>query len=455
MSSIGLNFFLEDKELKNKHELALPTNEMYRFFPPKEEIILSHTNPKKNYRFIFNGQPKTDYEEKKLLEFQDYENQHGKLNYPSNWLESDTMRLLQACEYDIKKTYKLIEENIEFLNNIPKTINQKIISLLNSGFLYLFGRDHHFRPILVVSIKECSNLIIKKGYSFDDINQSIIYLINYTLKYILIPGQIENWIIIVDFKDVGLSDISQFKKILKTLSSFRGRVFKNYMINITGFLKFAVKAALKVFGGASQKKLKILGPDELIKMQEIISPDNLQKYFGGTAPNIIPGVTQLFPPIVPSNNYAINGEYLNIVNENSYKEMCLNSKPFKPFIISPKYEKLWTMENEKESSKTIISDLKDIKSIKIDESNFIKKEANINKNFINEDKLKVNKLIKPHENRLKKNKENINNYLKAFEGLYILEHMEEKKYYNPSPIDIKQINLFFKKLQKRKIFTLN
>ena len=47
MSSIGLNFFLEDKELKNKHELALPTNEMYRFFPPKEEIILSHTNPKK------------------------------------------------------------------------------------------------------------------------------------------------------------------------------------------------------------------------------------------------------------------------------------------------------------------------------------------------------------------------------------------------------------------------
>ena len=365
------------------------------------------------------------------------------------------MRLLQACEYDIKKTYKLIEENIEFLNNIPKTINQKIISLLNSGFLYLFGRDHHFRPILVVSIKECSNLIIKKGYSFDDINQSIIYLINYTLKYILIPGQIENWIIIVDFKDVGLSDISQFKKILKTLSSFRGRVFKNYMINITGFLKFAVKAALKVFGGASQKKLKILGPDELIKMQEIISPDNLQKYFGGTAPNIIPGVTQLFPPIVPSNNYAINGEYLNIVNENSYKEMCLNSKPFKPFIISPKYEKLWTMENEKESSKTIISDLKDIKSIKIDESNFIKKEANINKNFINEDKLKVNKLIKPHENRLKKNKENINNYLKAFEGLYILEHMEEKKYYNPSPIDIKQINLFFKKLQKRKIFTLN
>ena len=440
MSSISLNFFLDDKDLKSKHELALPTNEMYRFFPPKEEIILlSHSNPKNNYRFIFNGQPKTDYEKKKLSEFQDYENQqHLKLNYPSNWLESDTMRLLQASEYDIKKTYKLIEENIQFLNNIPKSINQKIISLLNSGFLYLFGRDHHFRPILVVSIKECSNLISKKGYSFDDINQSIIYLINYTLKYILIPGQIENWIIIVDFKDVGLSDISQFKKILKTLSSFRGRVFRNYMINITGFLKIAVKTALKVFGGSTQKKLKILGPDELIKLQEIISPDNLQKYFGGTAPNIIPGVTQLFPPIIPSNNYSINGEYLNIVSESSYKEMCLSSKPFKPFIISPKYEKIWMMENEKESSQTTTNDLKNEKSIKLNEST--KKEAIISKNIINEDNLKVNKLIKPKEIRLKKSKENIKNYLKEFEGLYILEHNEGTKYYNSSPINIKEIN---------------
>jgi hypothetical protein len=173
--SIKLDFFLDNPELKGKHELALPTDEMYRFFPPQEEILLVDSNPEKNYRFIFNGHQKTEYETKKLSNYLEYESKKGKLNYPDNWLESDTMRLLQASEYDIKKAYKTIDENIKFRNKVYKTINEKIISLLNSGFVYVYGRDHHFRPIIIVSIKTCTNLISQKKYTFEEISESIIY----------------------------------------------------------------------------------------------------------------------------------------------------------------------------------------------------------------------------------------------------------------------------------------
>jgi hypothetical protein len=153
--------------------------------------------------------------------------------------------------------------------------------------------------------------VLSQNYSFDDINRSIIYLMNYIIKYLLIPGQIENWIVFVDFKDVGISDIGDFKKILSTLSKQRGRVFKNYFVNISGFIKISVKTAVKMFSSVA-KKLVILGSDELQKAQEIISPENIEKKYGGLAPNVIPGGNNLFPPIMPNANYALNGERINI-----------------------------------------------------------------------------------------------------------------------------------------------
>ena len=300
------------------------------------------------------------------------------------------MRLLQASEYDIKKAYSTINENIQWLNSIPKTINIKIITLLNSGFMYVHGRDHHFRPIIIVSIKIIKKLL-SEDYSFDDINQSIIYLMNYIIKYLLIPGQIENWIVFVDFDEFGISDISEFTNVLSTLSKHRGRVFKNYFVNIDGFIKFSVKAATSMFNSVS-RKLVILGSDELIKAQEIISPDNLERKYGGMAPDLIPGGNNLFPPIMPSDNFAISGENLNIISPEEYKNICLNSNPHKPFVICPKYEEIWKkekMELEKEEQRL--------------------KENNLRKSIIINENEKKNKEQKNIDGKYKINENRINN----------------------------------------------
>ena len=447
MSEKRLDYFLDNPELRRKHEKAIPNEEMYRFFPPKSDIItIDDSDPKNNYRYIFNGQPKTEFEQNKLEQFLEYETKNGKINYPSNWLESDTMRLLQASEYDVKKAYNTIKENIEWINSNPKAINNTIIYLLNSGFMYVHGRDYHFRPIIVCSIKMVKT-VLSQNYSFDDINRSIIYLMNYIIKYLLIPGQIENWIVFVDFKDVGISDIGDFKKILSTLSKQRGRVFKNYFVNISGFIKISVKTAVKMFSSVA-KKLVILGSDELQKAQEIISPENIEKKYGGLAPNVIPGGNNLFPPIMPSSNFFIKGEKTKIINLEAYKEMCLNSNPYKPYVICPKYEEIWRKEDEENR---LFEEMKKKSATVQGNDNQLVGNSKINKE-------EINITIKPRTYQNKKinnqliGKIEINEFLSEFEGYNSLDSFEERKYCIPSPININEINLFFTKIKDNQKF---
>ena len=196
----------------------------------------------------------------------------------------------------------------------------------------MHGRDCHFRPILVVEAEKANELMDKLGYTFDEISQTLLFFMNYIVNYILIPGQIENWFLICDLKNVGIGKLSLFKNILSALSKFRCRVIKNYILNLSGFVRVAASGILSMLGGQSAKKIVIVESDNLGIMQEYILKENLQIKHGGTSPDLIPGENNLFPPVVPT-------------------DMCLNSKPFKPYAICEAYVKQWQKEKEEEEMK--------------------------------------------------------------------------------------------------------
>ena len=461
MEGKKLDFFLDNPELRARHDRATPNEEMYRFFPPENEIISIDNSDRNNiYRYIFNGQKKTEFEEKKLAKFHEFESKEGKIDYPPFWLESDTMRLLQASDFDAKKTYTTIKENIAWLNSIPNSIDDKTITLLNSGFMYVHGRDYHFRPIIVVSIKQVK-IVLSENYNFQDLNKSIFYLMNYIIKYLLIPGQIENWIVFVDFEDVGISDLGDFKKILSTLSKHRGRVFKNYFININGIKKFSVKTALKMFPSVA-KKCVILSSDELNKVQEIINRENIEKKYGGLAPDVIPGENNLFPPIMPSSNFTLPDKKITIVDVNAYKEMCLNSNPYKPYTICPKYEEIWKKEKEKEIEEKKVnenaiktsgkSQKKTSKNNKVVNTELVNQDIQILEEFALDDKLGDDKLGLSNGINRTNTKVEINDFLKEFEGMNSLESLEQRKFSIPTPININDIHLFFDEVKQNQIF---
>ena len=353
------SYYLYEPELKKRHQKAIPNELMHRYFPNENDIIVKHKNPKENYRYIFNGIEKTPYEKEKLEELNKYIKEKEKKKKDGNflpdwWIESDSLRYLQSTNYDIKKAFSLIKENLKSTEKARKIIDKRIRFILNYGFIYMFGRDVHFRPIIVVEVKKSIELLDKLGYTFEELSQSMLFFMNYIVNYILLPGQIENWILICDLKDVGISKLPQFKNILSSLSKFRCRVFRNYILNISSFIRAAASGFLSILGSNSAKKIIFIENNNLEIMQEFIRKDNLQRKHGGTAPDVIYGEDNLFPPIVPSDEYIKEDEKLNIVTPETYKEMCLRGKPFRPYIIN---EKIW----EKEEEQKILKENKKIK----------------------------------------------------------------------------------------------
>ena len=361
------SYYLYEPELKKRHMKALPTEEMYRYFPNESDIITINENPKDNYRFIFCGMKKTEFEEEKLKEFNKFlEEKMKKKNIdiflPDWWIESDTMRYLQASNYDFKKVYELIKENIKNTEDSLRIIDRRIRYILNSGLIYMHGRDCHFRPIIVVEAEKANELMDKMGYTFEELSQALLFFMNYMVNYMLIPGQIENWFLICDLNNIGVTKMPLFKKILSALSKFRCRVIKNYILNLSGFVKFALQSALSFMGSSSAKKIVVVEKNHFEIIQEFILKENLQEKHGGTSPDLIPGDNNLFPPVVPSEIYKKPGEILNIVTPEIYKEMCLECIPFKPYTVCESYVKLWQKEKEEEEQKILMK-----KSSNIDE----------------------------------------------------------------------------------------
>lgn len=92
---------------------------------------------------------------------------------------------------------------------LPIKFNDKINDLLHSGIIYIHGRDSFFRPIIILSPYKIN---IKND--IDILLEGITFLLEFVLNFIMLPGQIENWIIIVDLNKMGLFNLPLNVKII-------------------------------------------------------------------------------------------------------------------------------------------------------------------------------------------------------------------------------------------------
>jgi len=74
---------------------------------------------------------------------------------------------------------------------------------LESGLLYAYKRDKSFRPVIVINVEKMLSSKIDTEY--------LILLSNYYLEYVvnncMIPSRIEDWTIILDLNNVGVTQI--------------------------------------------------------------------------------------------------------------------------------------------------------------------------------------------------------------------------------------------------------
>ena len=339
-------FYLNDTKLFELYNNCLPPKESYYYFPKGEEIItIHHKKPFKSIRRVFYNQNYTDFEKKALLEFKQIINLNS-LKLPDYFQDYFLLAFIYAEEGNLNKSYKRIIEYLKFCERtFPITISpsSKVIEILNKGFIYIYGRDKRFRPIIVCQ----ANVFEKyyKEYQTEELLLATSFLCQFLINNMIIPGQYETWNMFVNLKGVSVISLPDpLKKLIPALSNyFLCRLNKTFIFGLNFLTRILYKIAVNFIDPVTVTKLAVISSNK--DREEIlfstIRKDNVEKQFGGTAPNMpVDSINGFFPPRMPSSNFILDVENKNeiLISEeeyiNKYKNGEISDKTVNPYIYN-------------------------------------------------------------------------------------------------------------------------
>ncbi|CAG9309942.1 unnamed protein product [Blepharisma stoltei] len=337
--------------------------EAYRFWPSGEQIY--YGKDKKMQRLIFDGVEFTPFEEQNLRQLE-AEIQKAGIILPEGWKRSNTLRFFYGTDWKPKSAFKALTDHLEWRKEIMPngyiSLYPQLSDLLNSGCLYIHGRDHFFRPILIMNLTKFNF----KQYSHHDYVVLICFLLEFMVQNMLLPGQIEAWVCFSDLGRKGLSDLptSALKKVIKDLQdNFRCRLGVNYVINVPSGINFLWKCIKPFMDKVTVKKIKLTSDNAPKELFTHCNRNQVEQKYGGTAPNL----TNYWPPMIPPGPYqSPSANYLD--NRDSYFEHHPNvPQNIKSEVIED--PKPYDSEEEKVIRKKKNSKRKKVKEIEIPADN--------------------------------------------------------------------------------------
>jgi hypothetical protein len=170
-------------------------------------------------------------------------------------------RYLEGSAYKNQEAYDAIMAHHTFLTTtypLNPSLIAKYIEGLNAGVFYALKRDKSHRPIQIVNVKALGKLKLSE----DDLCGMICFYENFLLTRAIIEGKIENWVIIMDMKGVGLTSMpkKQAKVLAKPLQMYyKGRLYRLYLVNASMVMKVGWKLAKKIVDPLTVLKFKLLG----------------------------------------------------------------------------------------------------------------------------------------------------------------------------------------------------
>ena len=178
-------YYISDPELYEIYKKSIPPPEAFYYFPKGEEIMITNDKkPEKALRRIFLNVPYTEIEKRWIKEFKEEIQTNPEIVLPDYWNDSYNLRFVYATECNIKKSHERLARYLKWHRNLfPMTIQpgDKVVELLNLGFLYVYGRDHQFRPILV-----CQPYVYQKNMNLfreeEVIRASVFLITDYLLN---------------------------------------------------------------------------------------------------------------------------------------------------------------------------------------------------------------------------------------------------------------------------------
>lgn len=444
-------FYLTDPKYYEIYKKCIPPRESYYYFPKGEEIIAPNKKPTKSIRRVFYKMPYTNNEKQWLIDFKQLINSKS-LKLPYFFDDYLLLAFIYSDGGKLDNSIKRLIKYIKFSNEtFPMEINpnSRIIEILNKGFIYIYGRDNRFRPILVCQCKVFQK--IYKNYQTEELLNATNFIMQFLVNHMLVPGKFETINMIVNMTGVSIISLPEpLKRIIPELSNnFLCRLYKNYIIGLTFFTRILYKIAVNFLDKVTVSKITVLDKKKDPALFKSIRRDNVEEQFGGTAPNMPQDAENgFFPPRMPSEHFIKEEENVNdvLITEDEYidkyKKGEIPEECVSPYI----YEKLNTQKetyNKQESIKTEqtkydlkkskpISNISYSNNITKSSSNQIEGKSQFSQNTIN---LNSNYFMFKKQSEKNKIKHILNNGW---------DFQEESPYmkYNTRTIPIKHINLF-------------
>lgn len=239
---------------------------------------------------------------------------------PECWKVSDSLRFLQANKFNIKTTIEAMIKHLKWKDTyLPIDLTDHTKTIINLGFIYFHGRDHRFRPILIVNLNVY--LENKNKFSTLDWERAVIYIFEYGILNLMIPGKVENWVVICDVGKLNLLSIpTDFKNFILSLSNnYPNRLALLYIFGLGVFVNILWSMIKPVLDKIIIKKVKIIGSNKKEIFQHI-HPSQVEKKFGGEAED---AQDMFFPPVMPSNKYLLGTENENeiLISEQAFHQI--------------------------------------------------------------------------------------------------------------------------------------
>ncbi|OMJ85670.1 hypothetical protein SteCoe_12939 [Stentor coeruleus] len=324
--------------------------EAYIFDPP-EDIILS-PGKKIPLRNIFSYQ---DYSYKEKNKLDKLKNQITKANIslPPSYDDAELLRILHGSECRITTAFNDLKSSIAVFNEIIptdyKALFPKIYTMLNEGFLYIHGRDRYFRPLIVLDVPK----IDMKKHSVQDYMDLTIFTMQFVKEHMLIPGKVENWVNIVEMGKLGIRDIP-FKPMVKLLGTlqkiFKCRLAHSFVLNPPSSIYYMWTCVKPFIDKATQEKVVFENKGYSETMLNMCALDQIEKRFGGKAPN----ATTFWPPNFPDIFVTAN----SICDSESVRKKSFASDDATPTLHRHKISDKYKIVIEQVSDPSVYSDAK-------------------------------------------------------------------------------------------------
>ena len=306
-------YYLKDPKLLELYKKCLPPKEAYYYFPKGDEIIIhNQKKPNKSFRRIYYNVPYTEQEKKWIEEFKQLVKSHPETQIPDFFGDYLILAFIYSTSCNMEESYKKVVDYFKFSREtfpVPLNPNSKLVEILNKGFVYVYGRDNRFRPIIVCQCKIFQKYY--KDYQTEEILRAVYFLCQFLVNNMLIPGQMESWVFIINISGVSIVSMPEpIKKMVPALSNFFcARLYKNYIMGLNFISRIIFKLVCSFLDEVTVSKINILDKKNDPKLFESIRRDNIEMQFGGTAPNL-PAEPEngYFPPRMPSDKFLKDEE---------------------------------------------------------------------------------------------------------------------------------------------------